>query len=94
MYVQIRFAKLSPMLYTHRSVILPVPAVEKIVYSTCSVHAAENEDVVCQALASDEAHTGKFILADREDVLPTWPRRGIQDNMGEYKSRTYQCNNP
>ncbi|KAL5504035.1 hypothetical protein ACEPAH_8108 [Sanghuangporus vaninii] len=57
------------------------PAVEKIVYSTCSVHAAENEDVVSQALASDEAKNGNFFLADRGEVLPTWPRRGLPERM-------------
>lgn len=60
---------------------IAVPAVKKIVYSTCSIHAAENEDVVCQALSSYEAQTGNFVLAERKDVLPTWERRGVPENM-------------
>ncbi|TDL25613.1 williams-Beuren syndrome critical region protein 20 copy A [Rickenella mellea] len=58
------------------------PSVTNIVYSTCSVHAAENEEVVSLALSSDEA-SGKFILARREDVLPSWPRRGLKEKMLE-----------
>lgn len=65
-----------------------VPAVERIVYSTCSIHAAENEDVVSQVLASDEAQSGGFFLADRGEVLPTWPRRGIPEKMREFSPRT------
>lgn len=52
------------------------PAVEKIVYSTCSIHPEENEQVVLAALKSSEAIAGGFKLATRADVLPAWPRRG------------------
>ncbi|EJD06767.1 S-adenosyl-L-methionine-dependent methyltransferase [Fomitiporia mediterranea MF3/22] len=64
------------------------PAVTKIVYSTCSVHAVENEDVVSQALASDEAKEGHFVLASRNEVLPTWPRRGLPARMPGYNSES------
>jgi len=52
------------------------PAVEKIVYSTCSVHPEENERVVSAALRSTEATAGGFRLAPRSAVLPAWSRRG------------------
>jgi putative methyltransferase len=52
------------------------PAVEKIVYSTCSIHPEENEQVVLAALKSTEAIAGGFKLATRAEVLPAWPRRG------------------
>jgi len=52
------------------------PAVEKIVYSTCSIHPEENEQVVLAALTSTEAVAGGFKLATRAEVLPAWPRRG------------------
>ncbi|KAI0312107.1 S-adenosyl-L-methionine-dependent methyltransferase [Amylostereum chailletii] len=52
------------------------PSVQKIVYSTCSIHATENEHVVLSALKSPEAAAGPFVLAPRTQVLPTWPRRG------------------
>ncbi|KAH7884674.1 S-adenosyl-L-methionine-dependent methyltransferase [Phlebopus sp. FC_14] len=57
------------------------PTVQKIVYSTCSIHAVENERVVHQALKSDEALKGSFQLAPREDVLPRWHRRGLPQEM-------------
>ncbi|TFK40253.1 S-adenosyl-L-methionine-dependent methyltransferase [Crucibulum laeve] len=57
------------------------PNVQKIVYSTCSIHATENEHVVRDALNSDEAKTGPFRLAPHNEVLPTWERRGIVEEM-------------
>lgn len=62
-----------------------VPSVQKIVYSTCSVHATENEHVVRNALQSDEAKSRCFKLAPRSDVLPTWSRRGQAEEMGKGK---------
>lgn len=57
------------------------PNVKKIVYSTCSIHATENERVVRNALNSEEAQVGKFKLAPQNEVLPTWPRRGYPEEM-------------
>ncbi|KLO13049.1 S-adenosyl-L-methionine-dependent methyltransferase [Schizopora paradoxa] len=57
-------------------------SVQKIVYSTCSVHEEENEGVVTQALSSPEALSGKFVLCPREYVLPSWPRRGLKEKLG------------
>ncbi|KAJ7722752.1 S-adenosyl-L-methionine-dependent methyltransferase [Mycena maculata] len=57
------------------------PKVGKIVYSTCSIHATENEGVVGAALLSDEAKAGGFALAPREDVLLQWQRRGVPGEM-------------
>lgn len=57
------------------------PKVSRIVYSTCSVHATENEGVVGAALLSDEAKAGPFCLAPREEVLPMWHRRGVPEEM-------------
>lgn len=59
------------------------PGVVKIAYSTCSIHAAENERVVCQALNSEEAQASNYKLAPKEMVLPDWPRRGIPEEMDD-----------
>lgn len=52
------------------------PALEKVVYSTCSIHAEENENVVMKALDSEEASERGWTLARREDVIPSWKVRG------------------
>lgn len=57
------------------------PNVKKIVYSTCSIHASENEHVVRDALSSNEAKAGSFSIAPRNEVLPDWPRRGFAEEM-------------
>lgn len=58
---------------------IAVPRVRKIVYSTCSIHAVENEHVACEALKSEEASKRNFKLAPHGEVLPDWHRRGLAD---------------
>ena len=52
------------------------PSLQKVVYSTCSIHAQENENVVIRALATEEAKQHGWTLAPRRDVIPSWPVRG------------------
>jgi putative methyltransferase len=69
--------------------------VQKIVYSTCSIHATGNEHVASHALQSDEAKSNHFKLAPRNDVLPTWNRRGEAAEMkgtGKYSFRLIHVN--
>jgi putative methyltransferase len=47
------------------------PRVQRISYSTCSIHAAENEDVVAAVLAA--APPGFEVTT----ALPQWPHRGL-----------------
>ncbi|KAH9958601.1 S-adenosyl-L-methionine-dependent methyltransferase [Russula dissimulans] len=71
-----RLAKLAAFQLQMIRHAMKFPAVEKIVYSTCSVHPEENERVVSAALRSTEATAGGFRLAPRSAVLPAWSRRG------------------
>ncbi|XP_028937515.1 28S rRNA (cytosine-C(5))-methyltransferase [Ornithorhynchus anatinus] len=50
---------------------LSFPALQRLVYSTCSVCQEENEDVVWAAL---QQSAGTFRLAE---ALPAWPHRGL-----------------
>ncbi|KAI5897760.1 S-adenosyl-L-methionine-dependent methyltransferase [Schizophyllum commune H4-8] len=81
-----RLAKLASFQLMMIKHAMKFPSVCRIVYSTCSIHAAENEHVVREALASDECRTGNFTLASRDSVLPTWPRRGMREEMGECRA--------
>ncbi|KAH9983082.1 S-adenosyl-L-methionine-dependent methyltransferase [Russula compacta] len=71
-----RLAKLSAFQFQMLRHAMKFPGVEKIVYSTCSIHPEENEQVVYAALRSAEAIAGGFRLAPRAAVLPAWSRRG------------------
>jgi putative methyltransferase len=58
------------------------PSARKITYSTCSVHAEENEHVVRKALESPIATAGGWRIQRREDQktgMREWPVRGLQD---------------
>lgn len=62
------------------------PAAKKITYSTCSIHAEENEMVVVKALESDVAkERGWRLLKRNEQVrgMKQWPVRGSQDECGK-----------
>ena len=50
-----------------------VPNAKRVVYSTCSIHAQDNEQVVGTVLKDNS----DFTLAARSSVLPTWKRRGL-----------------
>ncbi|KAG6854394.1 hypothetical protein C0991_007385 [Blastosporella zonata] len=73
-----RLAGFQVMMVKHA---MRFPGVQKIVYSTCSIHATENEHVVLESLNSDEAKAGSFGLASPKEVLPQWPRRGLPEEM-------------
>lgn len=60
------------------------PSAVKISYSTCSVHAEENEQVVMSVLASGAAKTRGWRVERRaEGTLSEWPRRGAKEHCGE-----------
>jgi hypothetical protein len=53
---------------------LMLPRVTRAVYSTCSVHAVENEHVVRDVLRETRVRARAWRLAR---ALPQWPRRGV-----------------
>ncbi|GMK59243.1 hypothetical protein CspeluHIS016_0702580 [Cutaneotrichosporon spelunceum] len=64
------------------------PAVKRIVYSTCSIHAEEDERVVAKALKSGG---GKWRVAPRAAVLPEWERRGRVEELGPDAEGVIRC---
>ncbi|KAL1407370.1 hypothetical protein Q8F55_006792 [Vanrija albida] len=64
------------------------PAAQRVVYSTCSIHAEEDERVVAKALASGK---GQWRLAPRASVLPKWERRGLVDELGDGADSVIRC---
>ncbi|CAO3670217.1 unnamed protein product [Rhizopus stolonifer] len=61
---------------------LKFPKAKRVVYSTCSIHAQENEHVVKTILKNNP----DFELATRDSVLPTWDRRGIPEEIENDKN--------
>lgn len=97
--LEARLAALSSFQLTLLLHAFAFPATKKITYSTCSVHAQENEHVVLRALQSDVARQrGWRILPRQLQVrgLQSWPVRGRPDacdgdvDIAEACIRTYK----
>lgn len=61
---------------------LRFPSAKKVTYSTCSVHAQENEHVVMKALQSDIAKKHGWQILPRGDQvhgMQEWPVRGVPE---------------
>jgi putative methyltransferase len=70
------------------------PAAKKITYSTCSVHAEENEFVVKKALESSIAKEEGWQILRRENQIRgmgEWPVRGSQEACGEDSVLAESC---
>jgi putative methyltransferase len=83
--LQTRLAALSAFQFSLLLHAMAFPSAHKITYSTCSIHAAENEAVVTSALASSIAkERGWRILKRDEQVrgMREWPIRGDAEACG------------
>ncbi|KHJ36440.1 putative nol1 nop2 sun family protein [Erysiphe necator] len=70
------------------------PNAKKITYSTCSIFAQENEQVILKALEHPDAKKGGWRILKREeqiDSMRDWPIRGSQDAFGDRKDLVEAC---
>ncbi|CAK7210764.1 hypothetical protein SEUCBS140593_000940 [Sporothrix eucalyptigena] len=53
------------------------PAARRVTYSTCSIHAQENEQVVVRALRAERKHRWRLLRRDEQvSGMQAWPVRG------------------
>ena len=66
---------------------LSFPAARKVTYSTCSLHATENEHVVLKALTSSVSRQRGWRILKREEQVAgarAWPLRGDRDACRDF----------
>lgn len=78
-----RLAKLSSFQFEIVKHAMSFPSAKKLVYSTCSIHAEENERVVIDLLLDNNVKENGWRVASKDHVLPSWPRRGLVSEFEE-----------
>lgn len=78
-----RLSKLASFQFQIVRHAMSFPNAKKIVYSTCSIHAEENERVVIDLLLDKKVQSWGWRVAKKELVLPTWYRRGFKEEFQE-----------
>lgn len=63
----------------------------RVVYSTCSIWEQEDEGVVMRILGKKELRQMGWRLETRDQVLPTWDRRGRVEACGGDQSESSFC---
>lgn len=76
-----RLLKLAGFQYKIVKHALSFPKSQVVVYSTCSIHAIENEHVVSRLLSDPDLQAMGWRVQSREHVVPNWPRRGFPDDV-------------
>jgi len=78
-----RLSKLSSFQFQVVKHAMSFPHATKIVYSTCSIHAEENERVVIDLLMDKKVQEQGWTVSKRDSVIPAWPRRGLVSEFQE-----------
>ncbi|KAH3670323.1 hypothetical protein WICMUC_004892 [Wickerhamomyces mucosus] len=83
-YSEERLEKLSSFQFSIVKHALSFKNAKKVVYSTCSIHAQENERVVVDLLNDKKVQSLGWRVANRSRVLPNWPRRGFVEEFNTF----------
>lgn len=83
---QNRLTKLASFQFTIVKHALAFPNARKLVYSTCSIHAEENERVVIDLLRDLQVKEQGWRLCRRDQVIPTWERRGFEEEFLDFEN--------
>ncbi|CCH59517.1 hypothetical protein TBLA_0B06960 [Henningerozyma blattae CBS 6284] len=75
--LETRLSKLSSFQFQVVKHAMSFPSAKKIVYSTCSIHAEENERVVIDLLLDKKVKEWGWKVTPRSLSIPTWERRGL-----------------
>lgn len=76
-----RLLKLAGFQYKIVKHALSFPKAQVVVYSTCSIHAIENEHVVARLLNDPEVQEMGWTVQGQDDVVPNWHRRGFANEV-------------
>lgn len=79
-----RLQKLSSFQFSIVKHALSFPNVKKVVYSTCSIHAQENERVVIDLINDPLIKKRGWKVANRSQVIPNWERRGFVEEFSGF----------
>ncbi|GMM56819.1 rRNA (cytosine-C5-)-methyltransferase [Maudiozyma humilis] len=81
--LETRLAKLASFQFQVVKHAMSFPTATRIVYSTCSIHAEENERVVIDLLLDKKVQEWGWTVSKRERAIPSWPRRGLVSEFEE-----------
>ncbi|KAG5358136.1 25S rRNA (cytosine(2278)-C(5))-methyltransferase [Yarrowia sp. B02] len=81
---QFRLHKLSEFQFRIVKHALLFGSAKKVVYSTCSIHNIENEEVVQKLLLDSQVAAEGWQLAPKVRVLPLWERRGDPTGFSDF----------
>lgn len=76
-----RLIKLAEFQYKIVRHAMSFPNARKLVYSTCSIHAEENEQVVKRLLQDPDVEARGWKLTEPGKVLPNWKGRGLVEEF-------------
>lgn len=85
-YDEQRLTKLSSFQFSIMKHALSFRNANKVIYSTCSIHAQEDEKVVVDLLLNQDIQDAGWRLAKRSEIIPKWERRGLVEEFKSFEN--------